>query len=77
MQAENVEMLEGSCIKFDFLGKDSIRYENTVEVDPKVWENMKSFKKRDRNSKPKPGDANLFDAMNAQARTLPFPFAFT
>ena len=36
MQCENVEMVPPSSIKFDFLGKDSIRYENTVEVHPKV-----------------------------------------
>jgi hypothetical protein len=29
---ENVEVLGGEEIKFDFLGKDSIRYENTVKV---------------------------------------------
>lgn len=36
VQCENVEMVPPSSIKFDFLGKDSIRYENTVEVHPKV-----------------------------------------
>ena len=30
-------------IKFDFLGKDSIRYENQVEVDPIVWKLVKAF----------------------------------
>jgi len=29
---ENVECIAPNHIKFDFLGKDSIRYENTVEV---------------------------------------------
>ena len=32
MQVENVECIAPNQIKFDFLGKDSIRYENTVEV---------------------------------------------
>ena len=64
-------MLEDNRIKFDFLGKDSIRYENTVEVTAPVWKNMKAFKKNDRAGKSKPGDANLFDAMNAQARPHP------
>ena len=36
MQCENVEMVPPNHIKFDFLGKDSIKYENTVEVHKKV-----------------------------------------
>lgn len=31
-QVENVEVVAPHSIRFDFLGKDSIRYENTVEV---------------------------------------------
>lgn len=31
-QVENVECIEPNHIRFDFLGKDSMRYENTVEV---------------------------------------------
>lgn len=30
-------------IKFDFLGKDSIRYENEVVVHPKVYQLIKKF----------------------------------
>ena len=30
-------------IKFDFLGKDSIRYENEVVVHPKVYQLVKKF----------------------------------
>ena len=40
---ENVECLEGDHIKFDFLGKDSIRYENEVVVHPKVHQLVKKF----------------------------------
>ena len=36
-------MVEGNRIKFDFLGKDSMRYENEVEVHPTVFQRMKSF----------------------------------
>lgn len=43
MQVENVECLEGDHIKFDFLGKDSIRYENEVVVHPKVHQLVKKF----------------------------------
>jgi hypothetical protein len=59
-------MLENNQIKFDFLGKDSIRYENIVDVKPEVWKNMKAFKLSDCNGKKKQPDDQLFDAMNAQ-----------
>ena len=44
-QVENVECMEDPAnhIKFDFLGKDSIRYENEVEVDGQVWKLVKQF----------------------------------
>jgi len=35
--------LENNQIKLDFLGKDSMRYQNTVEVDAQVWQNFKVF----------------------------------
>lgn len=38
-QVENVELVPPHSIRFDFLGKDSIRYENTVEVDQRVYNN--------------------------------------
>lgn len=38
-------------IKFDFLGKDSIRYENEVEVDPIVWKLVKKFCASNQNGK--------------------------
>ena len=66
MQAENVEMVEGDKIKFDFLGKDSIRYENVVDVDHEVWRNMKDFKAKDKDGKTKKGEDQLFDTMCAQ-----------
>lgn len=42
-------------IVFDFLGKDSIRYYNTVTVDPQIFKNVKIFKKG------KEDDDSLFD----------------
>lgn len=34
------------CVdQFDFLGKDSIRYNNTVEVEEKVYKAIGDFKK--------------------------------
>lgn len=34
-------------IKFDFLGKDSIRYENEVQVHPRVYDLVKEFCRKD------------------------------
>ena len=46
-QVENVECIEPSSIKFDFLGKDSVPYENTVEVKPLVFRNVRRWIKKD------------------------------
>lgn len=71
VQAENVELLDDDHIKFDFLGKDSIKYENTVHVKHAVWANMKAFKAETQDGDAKAGGDQLFDAMNAQARAAP------
>lgn len=42
-QVENVECMPDDHIKFDFLGKDSIRYENEVVVHPKVYQLIEKF----------------------------------
>lgn len=76
-QADNVELLgEGHGdgdekhfkIKLDFLGKDSIRYENIVEVDAAVYKNMKRFKAKSADASDKKGEEQLFDAMDAGVR---------
>jgi len=65
LKVENVEMVPPNKIKFDFLGKDSIRYENTVDVHEKVYANLEKMKKLDAHGKKKgPGD-QLFDAFDA------------
>jgi hypothetical protein len=50
-QVENVETIEPDHIKFDFLGKDSIRYENTVQVHKQVFALVEQFCKRDQHNK--------------------------
>ena len=50
-QVENVECLEDNHIRFDFLGKDSIRYENEVSVHPRVHALVKEFCARDQEGK--------------------------
>jgi DNA topoisomerase-1 len=37
LRVEHVKCEEDSKITLDFLGKDSMRYLNTVKVDPIVW----------------------------------------
>ncbi len=65
-QVENVEVMPPNNIKFDFLGKDSIRYENTVEVERKVYDAVKQFIRMDAKGKKKAPDSDLFDAFDAQ-----------
>lgn len=70
LKCENVTLsptVLTSTITLDFLGKDSIRYENTVKVDPRVYKNIKDFKfKGSSNAKsPKKGSDMLFDTFTA------------
>ncbi|XP_074602289.1 DNA topoisomerase 1 [Brevipalpus obovatus] len=45
-------------VEFDFLGKDSIRYQNAVPVEKKVFKNLKLFMEG------KSSDDDLFDRLN-------------
>ena len=45
LRLEHINLVEPSKIIFDFLGKDSIRYYNEVNVDLQVFKNLKLFKK--------------------------------
>lgn len=63
LRVEHVELhkeLNGkeNVVAFDFLGKDSIRYYNEVEVEKRVFKNLELFKENK-----KPGD-DLFDRLN-------------
>ncbi|KIJ49560.1 hypothetical protein M422DRAFT_27927 [Sphaerobolus stellatus SS14] len=44
LRCEHVTLLPPNQIVFDFLGKDSIRYYNTVEVEDQVFKNIRIFK---------------------------------
>lgn len=61
LRVEHIEAIDGHKIKLDFLGKDSMRYENTVAVKEEVWEAIKIFL-RGKNS-----EDDLFDRIDAQA----------
>ena len=58
LRKEHVELMPDNQVKFDFLGKDSMRYENTVSVDPHVYNNLKDFMKG------KKEEEDLFDSIN-------------
>ena len=46
-----MDCMEDNHIKFDFLGKDSIRYENEVQVHPRVYELVQEFCRKDERGK--------------------------
>ncbi|KZV21640.1 DNA topoisomerase 1-like [Dorcoceras hygrometricum] len=58
LKVENVEPVPPNILKFDFLGKDSIRYQNEVVVETAVFKAIQQF----RNGK-KGGD-DLFDKLD-------------
>lgn len=46
LKVENVSLVpQTNKLEINFLGKDSIKYENTVEVDPLVYKAIGEFKK--------------------------------
>jgi DNA topoisomerase-1 len=59
LRFEHVTLEPPNKLVFDFLGKDSIRYHDTVEVTPQVFKNIKIFKKEPKG----PGDL-IFDRLN-------------
>lgn len=58
LKYENVTLKPPNKVVFDFLGKDSIRFYDEVEVDAQVFKNLKIFKK----SPKKEGD-EIFDRL--------------
>ena len=59
LKYENVTLKEGNTVVFDFLGKDSIRFNAEFQVDSQVFKNLKLFKKP-----PKSNGDDLFDRLN-------------
>jgi len=43
LRVEHISLKPPDTIEFDFLGKDSMRYQNSVKVDTQVYRNFKSF----------------------------------
>ncbi|KAJ1983375.1 DNA topoisomerase 1 [Dimargaris verticillata] len=59
LKYEHVTLESPNILHFDFLGKDSVRYQNAVPVHEQVFKNIKIFK-RD----PKTDGDELFDRLN-------------
>ncbi|KAI3402898.2 TOP1 [Candida oxycetoniae] len=59
LRYEHLTLKPPNQVIFDFLGKDSIRFYQEVEVDKQVFKNLRIFKKEPK----KPGD-DLFDRIN-------------
>ncbi|EEH16071.1 hypothetical protein PABG_06158 [Paracoccidioides brasiliensis Pb03] len=62
LKYEHVTLKPPNTVIFDFLGKDSIRYYDEVEVDPQVFKNLKIFKKP-----PKKEGDEIFDRLTTSA----------
>ena len=59
LRSEHIKLLDNNKVQLDFLGKDSIRYQNTVEVPDQIYKNLIEFmSNKDR------GDV-LFDKINS------------
>jgi len=64
LRVEHLQLKSPKTITFDFLGKDSMRYQNTVEVDKRVFENMKQF------CDGKTPDSDVFEKLTTTALNL-------
>lgn len=61
-------MFPSGLMQFDFLGKDSIKYENTVEVVPPVYNAILKFQKGEK-------IVTLFDILPMKLRSLSIYFS--
>lgn len=71
LKFEHVTLKPPNTVIFDFLGKDSIRYYDEVEVDPQVFKNLKIFKKA-----PKGEGDEIFDRLTVRLPARLFEFIF-
>lgn len=65
LKYENISLKPPTTVVFDFLGKDSIRFYDEVQVDPQVFKNLKIFKKA-----PKKNGDEIFDRLTVSCITL-------
>ncbi|KAF2464040.1 uncharacterized protein BDR25DRAFT_99044 [Lindgomyces ingoldianus] len=62
LKFQHVTLKPPNTVIFDFLGKDSIRFYDEVQVDPQVFKNLKIFKKP-----PKTANDDIFDRLTTSA----------
>ncbi|MES1921583.1 hypothetical protein MHBO_003115 [Bonamia ostreae] len=60
LRLEHIKFLDDNTIKLDFLGKDSIRYQNKTKIDRVVYKNLKYFCKN------KISSDIIFDKLNTR-----------
>lgn len=65
LKYEHVTLKPPNIVIFDFLGKDSIRFYDEVEVEPQVFKNLKIFKKA-----PKGVGDEIFDRLKVSVTAL-------
>ena len=61
LRVEHISFGSNNQVTLDFLGKDSMRYYNTVEVDPEVYENLQLFVEGKNSSE------DLFESINTSS----------
>ena len=66
LRVEHLAFDEPNLVTFDFLGKDSMRYYNTVPVIEQVFKNLQSF------SKGKDPEEKIFDVLTVLSLGLVF-----
>lgn len=59
LRVEHIDLLDNNQVKLDFLGKDSVRYNRTLTVEPIVYNNLREFMKG------KSPQDNIFDLINS------------
>ena len=71
LKFEHVTLKPPNKVIFDFLGKDSIRFYDEVEVDQQVFKNLMIFKKP-----PKTDGDEIFDRLTVRRCKICFEFTF-
>ena len=71
LRCEHVTLEPPNFLIFDFLGKDSIRYYNKVEVDQQIFKNLRIFKQG------KNDDDPLFDRVTVSELLIDLDLSVT
>ena len=61
LRVEHVKLIPPRTLEFDFLGKDSMRYNKEVEVPQEIYDNFKKFQQGKRQSE------DIFDALSTSS----------